>query len=69
MNKRCARCMAAFVLAAPMFCQTQGAITTVAGTGVTGFSGDGGPATSAKLGAGPGTGAVLGVAVDNAGNV
>ena len=69
MNKRCARCMAAFVLAAPMFCQTQGAITTVAGTGVTGFSGDGGPATSAKLGAGPGTGAVLGVAVDNAGNL
>ena len=47
----------------------QPVITTAAGTGATGFSGDGGPATSAKLGAGTGTGATLNVAVDNAGNL
>lgn len=40
-----------------------GIITTVAGTGVYGFSGDGGPASEAKL-AGPG-----GVAVDDADNL
>ena len=40
-----------------------GIITTVAGTGTFGFSGDGGPATSATL-AGP-----LGVAVDGSGNL
>jgi sugar lactone lactonase YvrE len=40
-----------------------GQITTVAGTGVTGYSGDGGPATQAQLN-GP-----LGVAADMAGNL
>jgi sugar lactone lactonase YvrE len=40
-----------------------GTITTIAGTGVAGFSGDGGPATQAEI-AGP-----RGVSVDAAGNV
>ena len=67
---RCAAIGAVFtaVLTSPVLCQ-QGIITTVAGTGLTGFTGDGGPATSARLGAGPGTGATLGVSVDNSGNL
>lgn len=40
-----------------------GIITTVAGTGTSGFSGDGGPATDAKMNA------PLGIAVDPSGNV
>ena len=40
-----------------------GIITTVAGNGIPGFSGDGGPATSAELGAS------YGVAVDASGNL
>jgi sugar lactone lactonase YvrE len=40
-----------------------GQITTIAGTGVTGYSGDGGPATQAQLNA------PFGVATDNSGNL
>jgi uncharacterized protein (TIGR03437 family) len=47
---------------------TKGIITTFAGTGTAGYSGDGGPATSAKLGLNL-TSAFQGVAVDGAGNV
>lgn len=38
------------VLMTPLFCCGQGIITVVAGNGSIGFSGDGGPATSATLG-------------------
>jgi sugar lactone lactonase YvrE len=52
-------------LTAPTLCHAQaGIITSVAGNGMTGFSGDGGPATSARLGGQP-----LGIAVDGAGNL
>ncbi len=47
---------------------TKGVITTFAGTGTAGYSGDGGPATSAKLGLNL-TAAFQGVAVDSAGDV
>jgi sugar lactone lactonase YvrE len=42
---------------------TSGIISTVAGNGIKGFSGDGGPATSAELGF------TVGVALDSAGNI
>jgi uncharacterized protein (TIGR03437 family) len=47
---------------------TKGIITTFAGTGTAGYSGDGGPATSAKLGLNL-TAAYQGVALDSAGNL
>jgi len=55
------------VLTAPTLCHAQaGIITTVAGNGRPGLSGDGGPATSAQIG---GFAGALGVAVDGAGNL
>ena len=53
-------------LIASLPCSGQGTITTAAGTGTPGFSGDGGPATKAEIG---GFGRTLGVAVDKAGNL
>jgi len=43
---------------------TTGVVTIVAGNGSTGYSGDGGPATSAALGVGP-----MSVSVDGSGNI
>ena len=49
---------------------SNGVITTIAGTGKRGFSGDGGPATSALLSLGSaGLSQPSGVAVDSAGNI
>ena len=55
--------LALYVLAALTVCRGQSVLSTVAGNGTTGFSGDGGPATSAAL-SDP-----LGLAADGAGNV
>jgi uncharacterized protein (TIGR03437 family) len=55
--------VAVAMMLAPEPGRTQSIITTVAGNGSIGFSGDGGPATSATLGF------PLGVAVDGAGNI
>ena len=52
------------VLAAPLLALGQATISTVAGTGTSGFSGDGGPAASARISAS----ASFGVVADNAGN-
>ena len=53
------------ILTGPSLCRAQqGVITTFAGNGTRGSSGDGGLATSAQIGGQP-----LGVATDNAGNV
>jgi uncharacterized protein (TIGR03437 family) len=51
------------ILTAPVLCRSQGVISTVAGNGTLGFSGDGGPATSAALSL------AFGVGVDSAGNI
>ncbi len=56
----------ALLLAIPSLAQ-QGTITTFAGTGSRGFSGDGGPAASAQIAGGGG--AALGVATDSQGNL
>ncbi len=45
------RSILAFFWAATLTAQTSGTIQTVAGTGVAGYSGDGGPATAAKINA------------------
>ncbi len=52
------------VLSAKHSFAQNGIITTIAGTGVAGYSGDGGPATAAMISSGSN-----GVAVDNAGNI
>ena len=48
---------------------TRRTLQTVAGTGRAGFSGDGGPATSAQLSIGSGSNDPAGVAIDGQGNV
>jgi sugar lactone lactonase YvrE len=50
------------ILTAPLLCHAQGVITTVAGTGVNSFSGDGGPAISAVI-------VPTGLTLDGAGNL
>lgn len=55
--------MASLVLSFGLTCFAQGIITTVAGNGQVGFSGDGGPATAASLST------PLALALDVAGNL
>lgn len=68
MRNTITRTVLGFILGVSL-CIGQAIVTTVAGTGVTGFSGDGGPAVNAKLGAGPGTGATLTVGIDKDGQL
>ena len=54
---------------AKAFSLNMGDITTIAGNGVGGYGGDGGPATSAMISAHIGGGPYMGVAVDPSGNL
>lgn len=56
------------IAAAPALCQSAGTINTFAGNGTHGFSGDGGQATKAELGAGL-FGGLFGLAVDSQNNL
>ncbi len=64
---RISQLVALTLMVAPVFCQPAGVITTVAGNGTAGFSGDGGPATKAEIAGG--FAAVMAVSTDNQGNL
>src|SRR6266550_143077 len=52
------------ILSAPILCRGQGMLTLFAGAGPTGFAGDGGPATAARLSLYP-----FGLGADSAGAI